>query len=123
MLDGQPVALAGVADGDSLALRIEALRMHLEHKLGTGPFLKCVPQADVAATAWPGGIAICTVEDWRACGCGVCARACVCGPMKQVLLRDIGVGLAQGAPACLPAWMDARGAHMGWLAWPPQLQR
>ena len=41
MLNGEEVALP-VSEGDSLALKVEALRMFLESKLGTDPFLKCV---------------------------------------------------------------------------------
>ena len=39
MLSGQEVPLP-VAPGDSLALKVEALRCYLEDALGTGPFLK-----------------------------------------------------------------------------------
>jgi hypothetical protein len=39
LLDGQQVALP-VADSDSLAAKVEALRMLLEEALGTAPFLR-----------------------------------------------------------------------------------
>lgn len=40
MLDGLRVQLPGVSDKDSLGVKVEALRMHLEDRLGTIPFLK-----------------------------------------------------------------------------------
>jgi hypothetical protein len=39
LLDGQVVPLP-VGDGDSLAAKVEALRMMLEEALGTQPFLR-----------------------------------------------------------------------------------
>lgn len=39
LLDGQRVALP-VGSGDSLAAKVEALRMVLEEALGTAPFLR-----------------------------------------------------------------------------------
>lgn len=41
MLNGQEVPLP-VKESDSLALKIEALRMFLEQQLDTMPFLRCV---------------------------------------------------------------------------------
>lgn len=40
MLNGEVVHLPGVRESDSLALKVEALRVFLESKLGTDPFLK-----------------------------------------------------------------------------------
>ncbi|GFR44775.1 hypothetical protein Agub_g6107 [Astrephomene gubernaculifera] len=40
MLNGQAVQLPGVREGDSLALKVEALRVFLETHLGTDPFLR-----------------------------------------------------------------------------------
>ncbi|KAG2424096.1 hypothetical protein HXX76_014771 [Chlamydomonas incerta] len=40
VLNGQAVALSGVRATDSLALKVEALRVYLETALGTDPFLK-----------------------------------------------------------------------------------
>ena len=40
VLNGQAVALPGVRVTDSLALKVEALRVYLEAALGTDPFLK-----------------------------------------------------------------------------------
>ena len=42
MLDGQEVELP-VGEGDSLAMKVEALRMLLEERLGTHIFLQCAP--------------------------------------------------------------------------------
>lgn len=39
MLEGREVQLP-VSESDSLALKVEALRMYLEEALGTKPFLK-----------------------------------------------------------------------------------
>ncbi|GIL63301.1 hypothetical protein Vafri_17397 [Volvox africanus] len=40
MLNGQVIQLPGVREGDSLALKVEALRVFLEQNLGTNAFLK-----------------------------------------------------------------------------------
>ncbi|GIL80611.1 hypothetical protein Vretifemale_9761, partial [Volvox reticuliferus] len=40
MLNGQVILLPGVREGDSLALKVEALRVFLEQNLGTNAFLK-----------------------------------------------------------------------------------
>ncbi|GLI70930.1 hypothetical protein VaNZ11_016024 [Volvox africanus] len=40
MLNGQVIQLSGVREGDSLALKVEALRVFLEQNLGTNAFLK-----------------------------------------------------------------------------------
>lgn len=72
ILNGEEVDLP-VQESDSLALKVEALRMFLEQKLGTAPFLRCV--ASAAGVAGRHAKCVCCARpcsDRRLC--------CVCAP-------------------------------------------